>query len=101
MTRNLILIATACFRGYGCSGCGWVFTPSGPLVGNTLEEMKRLYQNECDKEFREHACADHPRATGSGGSGRAAVEESVPQRSGRKAATESVSSCIRPRAEKR
>jgi hypothetical protein len=64
MTRNLILIANACFRGYGCSGCGWVFIPSGPLVGNTLEEMKRLYESERDKEFREHACADHPRATG-------------------------------------
>jgi hypothetical protein len=25
--------------------------------------MKRLYESERDREFREHVCADHPRAT--------------------------------------
>jgi hypothetical protein len=46
-------------RGYGCSECGWVFTASGPLVGETLDEMKRLYESQRDKEFAAHICTQH------------------------------------------
>jgi hypothetical protein len=64
MARRIIWVATATFRGYGCSECGWVFTASGPLVGDTIEEMKRRYENQCDAEFAAHVCADHPRKIG-------------------------------------
>jgi hypothetical protein len=65
MERSLIWVASATFRGYGCSDCGWVFRASGPLVGDTLEEMKRLYEIQRDKEFTVHNCAKHPRTISS------------------------------------
>jgi hypothetical protein len=34
--------------------CGWTFNPSTSLVGGSIEEMKRRYEMECDKEFRSH-----------------------------------------------
>ena len=37
------------------------FTASGPLVGNTIEEMKRQYESQRDTEFAAHVCAEHPR----------------------------------------
>jgi hypothetical protein len=42
--------------------CGWTFNSSTSLVGGSIEEMKRLYEMECDKEFRSHVCAAHRRA---------------------------------------
>ncbi len=51
MARKIIWVTTATFRGYGCSECGWVFTASGPLVGDTIEEMKRRYESQRDGEF--------------------------------------------------
>jgi hypothetical protein len=64
MARELIWVATANFRGYGCSECGWVFTASGPLVGDTIEEMKLRYESQRDNEFSSHICAQHPRKIG-------------------------------------
>jgi hypothetical protein len=34
--------------------CGWTFNASTSLVGGSIEEMKRRYEMECDKEFRSH-----------------------------------------------
>ncbi len=61
MARKITWVANATFRGYGCSECGWVFTASGPLVGDTIEEMKRRYESQRDREFGAHVCAEHPR----------------------------------------
>jgi hypothetical protein len=49
-------VATASFRGFGCSECGWVFTVSGPLVGDTIEEMKRAFERERDEAFKACVC---------------------------------------------
>jgi rubredoxin len=46
---------------HGCSECGWVFKPSGPPVGKTLEEMKRNFLQQLDKEFESHNCNVYPR----------------------------------------
>jgi hypothetical protein len=61
--RMLIWIEEPSFQGFGCSECAWVFNPSGPPSGNSLEEMKEYYEQRRDKEFGAHHCAEHPRAT--------------------------------------
>jgi len=38
-----------------------VFNPQGPPSGNSLEEMKKYYEQQRDKEFAAHLCAEHPR----------------------------------------
>jgi hypothetical protein len=37
--------------GWGCSECAWVFNPSGPPTGKTLDEMKRNFQVQLSEEF--------------------------------------------------
>jgi len=49
------------FHGWACSVCAWVFKVSGSLGDKSIEEMKRQYEAERDKEFRLHVCAEHPR----------------------------------------
>ena len=44
MRRELIQITNQRFQGFGCSDYGWVFKPIGSLVGESLEQMKRVYQ---------------------------------------------------------
>lgn len=60
--RTLIWIEETRFRGWGCSECGWEFSPSGAPTGNSLEEMKEEYERLRDKEFAAHGCAEHPKA---------------------------------------
>ena len=60
--RNLVWIADQNLQGFGCSECNWVFNPSGAPVGESIDEMKRKYEAQCDKEFAAHVCAKHPRA---------------------------------------
>jgi len=60
--RMLIWIKEPRFQGFGCSECAWAFNPSGPPVGNSLQEMKEYYERRRDKEFAIHECAEHPRA---------------------------------------
>lgn len=60
--RMLRWIEEPLFQGFGCSECAWVFNPSGPPDGNSLEEMKEYYERRRDKEFAIHLCAEHPRA---------------------------------------
>ena len=62
MLRNLIWIEKPRFQGCGCSECTWTFKPSGPLAGDSLYEMKGIYERQRDKEFAIHVCAEHPRA---------------------------------------
>jgi hypothetical protein len=47
-------------QGWGCSDCAWIFVPSGPPHGNTLDEMKRNYEAKRDKEFAAHICIKQP-----------------------------------------
>jgi hypothetical protein len=60
--RTLIWIVEPWFQGFGCSECAWVFNPSGPPVGNSLQEMKEYYEQRRDKEFAIHICAEHTKA---------------------------------------
>jgi hypothetical protein len=33
------------------------------LLGESIDEMKMPYEQQRDKEFTSHVCAEHPRAT--------------------------------------
>jgi hypothetical protein len=61
--RTLAWIEKRNFQGFGCSECNWMFNPSGALFDESLDEMKRKYEAQRDKEFAAHVCAKHPRAT--------------------------------------
>jgi hypothetical protein len=60
MPRTLEWMESQKFHGFACSECNWTFSPAGALAGDSLEEMKRKYQAERDKEFSAHVCAKHP-----------------------------------------
>jgi hypothetical protein len=60
--RRLVWIEDQTLQGFGCSECNWMFNPSGPPVGESLDEMKRKYEAQRDKEFAAHVCAKYPRA---------------------------------------
>jgi hypothetical protein len=63
MPRTLKRIKRQNFQGFGCSECDWKFNPSGALAGDSLDEMKRKYEAERDKEFAAHTCAEHTSST--------------------------------------
>jgi hypothetical protein len=63
MHRKLVRVERKNFQGWVCTECAWAFKPSGPLVGQSIEEMKKRYEQQRDEEFRSHICAEHPRAT--------------------------------------
>jgi hypothetical protein len=56
MPRGVAWIKNENFQGYGCSECDWKYKPSGELAGASLDEMKKKYQVERDKEFAAHVC---------------------------------------------
>jgi hypothetical protein len=59
MPRKLEWIRSQDFQGFGCSQCNWKFRPLGTPAGDSLEEMKRKYEAERDKEFAAHTCVKH------------------------------------------
>jgi hypothetical protein len=59
--RMLVWVEEPRFQGFGCSECAWVFNPSGPPAGNSLQEMKEYYERGRDKEFAMHICREHPK----------------------------------------
>ena len=61
--RMLVWVERQNFQGWACTECAWQFNPLGPLVGQTIEEMKMHYEQQRDKEFTSHVCAEHPRTT--------------------------------------
>jgi hypothetical protein len=63
MRRKLVWVERQNFQGWACSECAWAFNPLGPLVGESIDEMKKHYELQRDKEFATHICAEHPRAT--------------------------------------
>jgi rubredoxin len=62
MSRKLVWVESQKFQGWGCSECAWVFNPSGPVVGRSIDEMKTHYEQQRDKEFTSHVCAAPPTA---------------------------------------
>jgi hypothetical protein len=63
MPRKLVDVESRKVQGFGCSECNWVFTSFGEVVGESLDEMKRKYEAQRDKEFATRVCSRHPRAT--------------------------------------
>lgn len=63
MRRKLVWVESQNFQGWACSECAWVFDPLGPLVGESIDEMKMHYDLQRDKEFTFHACVEHPGIT--------------------------------------
>jgi hypothetical protein len=63
MRRQLVWAERTNFQGWCCTACAWVFNPSWPLVGNSIDEMTENFGEQRDKEFAAHICAEHPRAT--------------------------------------
>lgn len=63
MPRNLLWVESQNSQGFGCSECAWVFKSSGPLIGKSLDEMKREYEAQRDMEFAAHICVKRPRAS--------------------------------------
>jgi hypothetical protein len=61
-TRTLTWIREEHFHGVACSRCAWLFRPTGPPTGNSLQEMKENYKRDCNEDFASHDCAEHPRA---------------------------------------
>jgi len=61
--RKLTWVARTNFQGWVCTECAWVFNAEGPLVGRSIDEMKMHYEQQRDKEFAAHVCAEHPRAS--------------------------------------
>jgi hypothetical protein len=62
MPRKLVWIENKNLQGFGCSECNWVFKTPGELAGESLDEVKRKYEAQRDKEFAAHVCVKHPRA---------------------------------------
>jgi hypothetical protein len=60
--RKPIWIEDPRFQGYGCSECAWVFNPKGRPAGDSLDEMKEIFERLRNKAFAIHVCAEHPRA---------------------------------------
>ena len=61
MSRKLVWVEQAQFRGFGCSECGWRFEPSGDPSAGTLTEMIRAFKSQREDEFAAHVCAAHPK----------------------------------------
>jgi len=62
MGRRLVWIDEPRFAGWGCSECAWVFNPSGPPSGDSLEEMMGQYERQRTLDFAAHVCAEHRRS---------------------------------------
>jgi|HubBroStandDraft_2_1064218.scaffolds.fasta_scaffold2624445_1 hypothetical protein len=59
--RQLLWIKTSDLEAWGCSACGWTFSPSGPPQGSDLEEMKQNFERHGNQAHSFHVCAEHPR----------------------------------------
>ena len=60
--RTLAWIDDPRFQGWGCAACAWLFNPLGPPTGESLDDMKHNYEQQREKDFAAHVCAEHPRA---------------------------------------
>jgi rubredoxin len=63
--RKLVWVEGQNVAGWGCSECLWIFNPSGPPIGNSLEEMKQNFEVQLSHEFESHTCGRCHRAASS------------------------------------
>lgn len=61
MARTMVWVKR--IEGWGCSDCAWVFVPTGPPIGNTMDEMMQTFSAQRAKEFESHIC-NKQRSTG-------------------------------------
>jgi hypothetical protein len=59
--REMVWIKTARMEAWTCFACAWTFQPSGPPVGDSLEEMMLNYEHQRDAEYASHVCGMCPR----------------------------------------
>ena len=52
MRRKLVWVKTENFEGWACADCAGAFKPSGPVVGNSIEEMKTHYEQPARQGVR-------------------------------------------------
>jgi rubredoxin len=57
---ELVWIDRPNFLGWGCSQCEWIFHPTDPPTGETLDAMAHNFVTLRDKEFATHVCAKYP-----------------------------------------
>jgi hypothetical protein len=62
--RKLVWVEGQGAAGWGCSECPWMFTPSDPITGESIDETVRKLQTQLYDDFASHACAEHPRVKG-------------------------------------
>jgi hypothetical protein len=79
--KKMIWVKVAHHEGWACSECAWIFNPSGPPVGLSLDEMKRNFERQRDKEFAFHVCAQHTRVKSEGSAAGSATDKPKPRRS--------------------
>jgi hypothetical protein len=60
--RQMIWIKTEGMEAWGCSRCAWIFNPSDPPRGSSLDEMKQNYERQREKEYASHVCGKHSRS---------------------------------------
>ena len=59
--RKMVWTKTPRMEAWTCCACGWAFRPSGPPVGDSLEEMMLNYELQRDAEYASHVCAMCPK----------------------------------------
>ncbi len=62
--RQMVWIKTPRMEAWACFACAWSFQPSGPPVGDSLDEMMRNYELRRETEFASHVCAMRPKTVG-------------------------------------
>jgi hypothetical protein len=61
VARELVWVEIERFHGWACSACAWEFKSLGPLVGNTLEEMKETMSDGATKSSTRMCTPKHPK----------------------------------------
>ena len=61
MPRKRIWIENRNFLGFAYFECNWIFKPSDTLGTESLDEMKRKFEAQLDKEFAAHVGAEAPK----------------------------------------
>jgi hypothetical protein len=50
-SRKIVWVEGQNLVGCDCSECAWVFSPSGPPIGETVAEVKQNCQMQLPEEF--------------------------------------------------
>jgi len=59
VSRQMVWNKTPHIEAWTCCACAWVFRPSGPPLGISLDDMICNYELQRDREYANHVCAEH------------------------------------------